>query len=390
MNIIKAYIPLQKIDEEQRMVYGYASTEALDSQGETITRAAIIDALPDYMRFANIREMHTMSAVGVCKSAEPDEQGVYIAAKVVDDAAWAKVKEGVYKGFSVGGKSLAKSDGQITKMRLTEISLVDRPANPECVIDTWKADADQPEQQAEQPVAKSLWSVETLITCLNNLRSVCHSAHYEAKEGTHSAELVTAMKSSLAALGELTQKYLGEELTAMMTALTPVGAGAVVAAGEPAGDIAKAGARYSKATKDALAKVHGMLRDCDKAMGAMGYDAADDDGDDATKGEQSGDVAKADVLTDEVRKAAADAGIGLAEGATQHDLMKAALGELAKSRDRVRELEAMPAPMKGVRTVAKGEDTNGNDLVAAEQPDMNDPMAAFKAVLSRPVAFAGR
>jgi hypothetical protein len=28
--------------------------------------------------------------------------------------------------------------------------------------------------------------------------------------------------------------------------------------------------------------------------------------------------------------------------------------------------------------------------VAAEQPDMNDPMAAFKAVLSRPVAFAGR
>jgi phage head maturation protease len=387
LNIIKAYIPLQKIDEEQRMVYGYASTEALDSQGETITRAAIIDALPDYMRFANIREMHTMSAVGVCKSAEPDEQGVYIAAKVVDDAAWAKVKEGVYKGFSVGGKSLAKSDGQITKMRLTEISLVDRPANPECVIDTWKADADQPEQQAEQPVAKSLWSVNNLLEAIGNLRAVCFSADYEVKEGQHTAEISTALKGALTVLADVTQKYLGEELSSLL-AMTP--GGAPITAGEPAGDIAKAGARYSKATKEALAKVHGMLRDCDKAMGAMGYDAADDDGDEATKGEQSGDVAKADVLTDDVRKAAADAGIGLAEGATQHDLMKAALGELAKSRARVLELEAMPAPMKGVRTVAKGDDTNGNDLVAAEQPDMNDPMAAFKAVLSRPVAFAGR
>lgn len=389
MNIIKAYIPLQKIDEEQRMVYGYASTEALDSQGEVITRAAIIDALPDYMRFANIREMHTMSAVGICKSAEPDEQGVYIAAKVVDDAAWAKVKEGVYKGFSVGGKSLAKAEGQITKMRLTEISLVDRPANPECVIDTWKADAEQPEPQQEQPVAKSLWSVETLIACLNNLRSVCHSADYEAKEGTHSAELVTAMKSSLAALGELTQKYLGEELTAMMTALAPVGAGAVVAAGEPAGDVAKAGARYSKSTKEALAKVHSMLRECDKAMGAMGYDAADDDGDEATKGEQSGDVAKSAVLADDVRKAATDAGLSLADGATQDDLMKAALGELAKSRARVTELEAMPAPMKGVRTIAKSDDTNGNDLVAAGQ-ESNEPMSILKAALSRPVVLRGR
>ena len=121
MNIIKAFIPLSKVDEEQRMVYGYASTEALDSQGEIILRSAVEEALPEYMRFGNIREMHTMSAVGVAKQADVDDKGLYLGAKVVDEVAWLKVKEGVYKGFSIGGRALAKADGVIKKMRLTEI-----------------------------------------------------------------------------------------------------------------------------------------------------------------------------------------------------------------------------------------------------------------------------
>lgn len=137
---MKIYAAIIKRDDDKRLVYGYASTEALDSQGEKVTKAAIEDALPDYMRFANIREMHQLSAVGVTKSAEIDDKGLYIQVKVVDDAAWNKVKEGVYKGFSIGGKSVEKTDGVISKMKLTEISLVDRPSNPEAVIDLWKAD----------------------------------------------------------------------------------------------------------------------------------------------------------------------------------------------------------------------------------------------------------
>ncbi len=140
---MRIYAPLQKIDEEQRMVYGYASTEALDSQGEVIKRDAIEAALPDFMRFGNIREMHRPSAVGKAKGATIDDKGLYLAAKIVDDDAWAKVKEGVYSGFSVAGQVTARDPLEkhvITGCRLSEISLVDRPANPEAVFEMFKAD----------------------------------------------------------------------------------------------------------------------------------------------------------------------------------------------------------------------------------------------------------
>jgi HK97 family phage prohead protease len=136
------FLPLEKVDREQRLVYGYASTEARDSQGEIVTRAAIEAALPAYMEYANIREMHQLSAVGVVKSAGLDDKGLLLEAKVVDDAAWEKVREGVYKGLSIGGrvtKRDALNKSIITGVDLTEISLVDRPANPEALIAAYKA-----------------------------------------------------------------------------------------------------------------------------------------------------------------------------------------------------------------------------------------------------------
>lgn len=57
---MKIYFPFAKIDAEQREVWGYASTEARDDQGEIIKRDAPIAALGDYMKFANIREMHQL------------------------------------------------------------------------------------------------------------------------------------------------------------------------------------------------------------------------------------------------------------------------------------------------------------------------------------------
>src|SRR5579863_3504341 len=138
---MKLYFPFAKIDQAQRMVYGYASTEAVDSQGEVVRKEALAAALPDYLRFANIREMHQPSAVGVAKEAEIDEKGLYLGAKIVDADAWQKVVEGVYKGFSIGGRVTARDPADrrlITSLRLTEISVVDRPANPEAVFDCWK------------------------------------------------------------------------------------------------------------------------------------------------------------------------------------------------------------------------------------------------------------
>jgi HK97 family phage prohead protease len=136
------YWPLRKIDHDRREVYGYASTEAEDSQGEIVARAALEAALPAYMRFANIREMHQPSAVGIAREAAVDDKGLYVKAQIVDAEAWVKVKEGVYKGFSIGG-AVTERDAHdpriITGVELTEISLVDRPANPEAIFAVWKS-----------------------------------------------------------------------------------------------------------------------------------------------------------------------------------------------------------------------------------------------------------
>jgi phage head maturation protease len=140
---MKLYAEITKIDQDRHMVFGYASTEALDSQGEIVKREALEAALPDYMRFANIREMHQPSAVGVATEAELDARGLYLAAKIVDPVAWEKVTSGVYKGFSIGGRVVARDQAQkhvITGVTLSEISLVDRPANPEAVFTMFKLD----------------------------------------------------------------------------------------------------------------------------------------------------------------------------------------------------------------------------------------------------------
>jgi HK97 family phage prohead protease len=135
--MLTLYATITKLDHEQRLVFGYASTETMDQQGEIVRREALEAALPDYMRFANIREMHLPSAVGVAQEAEVDDKGLFLGAKVVDRDAWEKVKAGVYKGFSIGGRVTRRDPDDrsiITGVELTEISLVDRPANPDAVF----------------------------------------------------------------------------------------------------------------------------------------------------------------------------------------------------------------------------------------------------------------
>ena len=138
------FIEFTKRDDDQRIVAGFASTPTLDSQGEIVEREAIEKALPGYLgeidqrtgkfRYGNLREMHQLSAVGKTIKANIDDKGLYIEGKVVDDNAWKKVKEGVYAGFSIGGKVLESVKNRIKALKLTEISLVDRPANPEAVF----------------------------------------------------------------------------------------------------------------------------------------------------------------------------------------------------------------------------------------------------------------
>jgi hypothetical protein len=115
----------------------------LDEQGEIVRADAIRAAIPDYMRFPALREMHQPSAAGSTLEAEVCEDGTTrIVAHVVDPVAVAKVRNQVYRGFSIGGRVTQREVGNpktITGLVLNEISLVDRPANPEAIFDCWKA-----------------------------------------------------------------------------------------------------------------------------------------------------------------------------------------------------------------------------------------------------------
>jgi len=139
---IKFYGQFTKKDDDERTVEGYASTEAVDTQGEVVKAEAVEKALPDYLKYGNIREMHQWSAVGKTITADMDKskKGLFIKAKIVDPVAWQKCKEGVYNAFSIGGKVLKRVGNVIQELLLNEISVVDRPANPEAVFTLVKFD----------------------------------------------------------------------------------------------------------------------------------------------------------------------------------------------------------------------------------------------------------
>jgi HK97 family phage prohead protease len=132
------FLPITKIDRDTQMIYGYASTPDLDDDGEIISVKALEKALPDYLKFPTIREMHQPKAIGATKQTRVDKSGLYIGAKIVNRDAWELVKEGVYKAFSIGGNIVKKVNNVIEELSLVEISLVDVPANKHAVIEVWK------------------------------------------------------------------------------------------------------------------------------------------------------------------------------------------------------------------------------------------------------------
>lgn len=151
----KLYAEIAKMeaqDDGTVKVWGYASSEAVDSDGEIIAAEAMKAAIPDYMKFGAVREMHGSNAAGTAIEINVEDDGrTFFGAHIVDPVAVTKVKTGVYKGFSIGGSVTARDElnkSQITGLKLTEISLVDRPANPDAVFTCFKADKPKDDEEA--------------------------------------------------------------------------------------------------------------------------------------------------------------------------------------------------------------------------------------------------
>ena len=108
---MRMFIPLTKVDAETRTVYGIATAEMEDRSGEICDYASTkpfyeawsgdIAKATGGKSFGNVRAMHGSIAAGVVKAITFNDvsKQIEIAAKIVDDAEWKKVQEGVYTGF---------------------------------------------------------------------------------------------------------------------------------------------------------------------------------------------------------------------------------------------------------------------------------------------------
>lgn len=157
---LSIFVPINKIDEEQRLVYGQVAAEVVDNSGEVFDYEA---SKPYFQKWSenahatsggkskgNLRVMHTAKVAGIITDLGFDDENKVIeaCAKVVDDAEWNMVKAGAYTGFSMGGRYVNRaekvdSNGKAVKTYTAdpvEISLVDKPCIPTAVFEVVKAD----------------------------------------------------------------------------------------------------------------------------------------------------------------------------------------------------------------------------------------------------------
>ena len=428
-------------DDGTLKVYGYASSGAVDSDGEVIQPEAIKAALPDYMKFGAVREMHQPMAAGTAIEATVEDDGkTFFGAHIVDPIAVKKVGAGVYKGFSVGGKVLSRdADNKkiITGIKLVEVSLVDRPANPEAVFTMYKAEgvdekpaeepapeaapvadaqkteataiaaADKaavadiaallnkrdlsavellelakgeiarraapastpPEKLAGEKLKKGMYDLGRFAEILQSLCYLAQGAQAESDWEGDSSPVPSALRDAVMQLARVFAEMSAEEVSEMLAQMNNLpGIAEAIALNAKTGDVEKAGAKFSAATKAALADMHKAMQDahdcckvaCDKAA-ALGYDKPDEEKDDTASADQPGDMLKAAIAEP------------LSTEALVADLVAKALAPLATENEelkkRLKNIEDQPAPAKGVtRAVVVGKSEDGS--TGGEAPGM--------------------
>ena len=325
--------------DDERIVVGIATTETMDGEGGTwngqtyegdiIDKAAVESALGDYMEWANIREMHLPSAVGTVLKAEIVNGRLQLTAKIVDHAAWEKVREGVYRGFSIGGKVLKAivellPDGRrvrrVLKLLLSEISLVDRPANPDAKILLWKF-----QKTEENPMTR-----EELIAAIQLARNEC-----ELGGDLEGAELYTQAIALVLQAAGVAEHDEGMEAGADAEPEE----GRDLMAGAKTTNLRKAGRKISGEGMAAMHKVVKTLLEMmsmagdetARKMAAM-YGASPEAEPPAAKGATTGDLAK---MTDNLAKSIGQALV------PQFSQLTKLLGQIEV---RTAKLEAQPAP----------------------------------------------
>ena len=374
----KLYAEIAKMeaqDDGTVKVWGYASSEAVDSDGEVITAQAMKAAIPDYMKFGAVREMHGSNAAGTAIEINVEDDGrTFFGAHIVDPVAVTKVKTGVYKGFSIGGSVTARDElnkSQITGLKLTEISLVDRPANPDAVFTCFKADKPKDEEEAadkdDEPADKADETPADDTEKADGEKVDDKEDEAEKSASVNLSESEIAILKAVLAKAEKPKdepvaksmwqvKSLADVLTSLKWLIED--------------------AAYDNVDETVIAQIKesaGSLAESLKALAASEADKLVDGL--AAKADKSDDLAKAESV-DELAKA--------------QDALKKSNDALAKAQAEIESLKKQAAPPKGsTKAIGKAED-NGEDPLNGFQPIVkNDGSLDDVATLVK-AAHAGR
>lgn len=155
MSKLNIFVPITKVDAVKGIVYGTLAAEELDRSGEIFDYAGSKPYFEKWSEAAskatggkslgNLRAMHGSVAAGKFTDMAFDDDGkkITVAAKIVDKNELEKALEGVYTGFSIGGKYVSrKKDGDVFRYVADpyEGSLVDLPCIASATFEIVKAD----------------------------------------------------------------------------------------------------------------------------------------------------------------------------------------------------------------------------------------------------------
>lgn len=147
---LRLTMPIAKVDEEKRIVSGFATLDNIDRQGDVLLSEASRKAFENFR--GNVRLMHQPIPAGKVVSFRENSfydketgqtySGIFVDAYISKGAEniWQMVLDGTLTGFSIGGRildfenSMDKSDDEspvrvVKEYELMELSLVDSPAN---------------------------------------------------------------------------------------------------------------------------------------------------------------------------------------------------------------------------------------------------------------------
>lgn len=356
----KLYAEIAKMeaqDDGTVKVWGYASSEAVDSDGEIIAAEAMKAAIPDYMKFGAVREMHGSNAAGTAIEINVEDDGrTFFGAHIVDPVAVTKVKTGVYKGFSIGGSVTARDElnkSQITGLKLTEISLVDRPANPDAVFTCYKADKPKDEEEADKdeddkPADKA---DETPADDAEKADDKADGKKDDKEDETEKSASVDLSESEIAILKAVLAKAEKPKDEPVAKSMWQV---------KSLADVLNSlkwlieDAVYDNIDEAVIAQIKESAASLAESLKALTVSEADKLVD--------GLAAKADKSDDLVKAESAD------ELAKAQDALKKSNDALAKAQAEIESLKRQAAPPKGsTKTISKAED-NGEDPLNGFEP----------------------